>query len=514
MSAAVIADKPDTMTCRARWFYPDIRWIRAGVVPIVVLIACCLDRGYQTDFWHHLARGRAIVSTGNVVNVDLFTCSLGGSEIRDANWLSQVIFFDLYRWGGLNLVQTVNGLILALTLAMVFRLCRRAGASDGISAVISAFTFFGLWQTFLIRPQSFSLLLFVLLYYVLAHGTQNIRLIVCPLILGVWCNLHGGFPIGLLLIAAFAAAEVCSKGFSRGSRTDALPGDRFAPLSVLTLMLSLFATLINPYGWRVYVYAGALTARAAGRGIEEWLPPHPSQMVGLLFFASIVLLAATFLLVRRRPRLLEICLVLLFLPLACRSVRMTAWWFLVIAPVVAGLLADRFAEKKNQPRPSWVAGALAGVLGIGAIMSLPWLERINPLFRSVRTAHRVEDDLQAVAAAGDLLAAGSVAPVLTRLEWGDYFDWSLGPSRRVFMDGRIELFPDPLWRDYGAVTSGKRGWQQILDRYAIDYLVLDGTYHAELLAQVRRSPVWEQRTKSGEAILFRRRALSGLAQGS
>jgi len=68
------------MTCQARWFYPDIRWIRAGVVPIVVLIACCLDRGYQTDFWHHLARGRAIVSTGNVVNVDLFTCSLGGSE--------------------------------------------------------------------------------------------------------------------------------------------------------------------------------------------------------------------------------------------------------------------------------------------------------------------------------------------------------------------------------------------------------------------------------------------------
>ncbi len=67
--------------------------------------------------------------------------------------------------------------------------------------------FLGLWQTLLIRPQSFSLLLFVLLHAVLTHADQDRRLLVIPpLMMALWANLHGGFAIGLLLIGAFAAA--------------------------------------------------------------------------------------------------------------------------------------------------------------------------------------------------------------------------------------------------------------------------------------------------------------------
>lgn len=116
------------MLADRRRFLPDIHVMRTILVPCVVFIACCLDRGYQTDFWYHLARGRAIVSQARIVDVDAFTCTVAGTETRDANWIAQVLFYRLYQWGGLSLVQSINSLVIATALATVFRLCRRAGA--------------------------------------------------------------------------------------------------------------------------------------------------------------------------------------------------------------------------------------------------------------------------------------------------------------------------------------------------------------------------------------------------
>ena len=36
--------------------------------------------------------------------------------------------------------------------------------------------------------------------------------------------------------------------------------------------------------------------------------------------------------------------------------------------------------------------------------------------------------------------------VFTRLEWGEYLDWAAHPKARVFMDGRIEIYPDDVWQ--------------------------------------------------------------------
>lgn len=496
-------------------FLPDIHVLRAVLVPSVVLIACFLDRGYQTDFWYHLARGRAIVSQARLVDIDSFTCTVAGSETRDANWIAQVLFFRVYQWGGLSLVQSINALVIATALAMVFRLCRRAGAGGGICTAITAFAFLGLWQTFLIRPQSVSLLLFALLYHVLMYGSARRQVICCPLIMAAWCNLHGGFPIGLVLIFAFVcSASSGSFFYPTESEEEGKERAKARTTNLIAIFaISLLATLLNPYGWHVYQYAGSITARASGRGIEEWLAPNLHQWIGLIFFASPVLLAICYSAARRRPRPIEICFMLLFFPLACRSVRMTAWWFLAIAPIFAVLLATRFPERESRSGSRIAPSLICLLLAMMAVFSLPAMERFNPLFASIRSPHRVEQDLQYIAAA-HLQHPDDHSRIFSRLEWGVYLDWALGPARRVFMDDRIEIYPDPLWDDYENVTSGQKKWPDILSRFGIDYLLLDGTYHASLIAQVNRSPLWERQSQCGEAILYRRRPLSGVAAGN
>src|SRR5262249_42892518 len=60
-------------------------WARALLAPALVFIATSVDRSYQTDFWHHLARGRAIAETGTLVNEDLFTYTVAHQPFQDTN---------------------------------------------------------------------------------------------------------------------------------------------------------------------------------------------------------------------------------------------------------------------------------------------------------------------------------------------------------------------------------------------------------------------------------------------
>src|SRR5947209_9213982 len=108
----------------ARLPLPTNAWARLLLAPAVVFIATAVERNYQTDFWHHLARGRAIVEQGSLVNRDLFTYTVHDQPFQDANWLTQLAYFGLYQVGGLNLVQVVNSLTLAVMMAGLVWLCR------------------------------------------------------------------------------------------------------------------------------------------------------------------------------------------------------------------------------------------------------------------------------------------------------------------------------------------------------------------------------------------------------
>ncbi|MDB5174998.1 MAG: hypothetical protein JWN51_3771 [Phycisphaerales bacterium] len=517
-----------------------MKQVRPVVAPVLAFVAASMDRGYQTDFWHHLARGREIVRQGVVVDADPFTFTAGGHLLRDANWLTQVGYYRLFEWGGLPLTQFVNALILATTLAVLFRLCRRVSGSSAAAMGVGVFVFLGLWQLFLIRPQTLSLLLFVILLGVLHEAVHRPRLLfVPPIIMSLWANVHGGFPIGLVLIGAFAVAGVVDPihrfirairghkpsqfqavttdtnteiGASEGAMGSPFvgadecaesKGRRIAFFHLLCLAGSAGATLLNPYGWKVYQYVGDIAHTAAARHVEEWLPPTIDLWIGKVFWASVLAVILLYVASRRRPTVREMCLIVCFLPLASRSMRMVAWWLLAMAPIIASLLSATLMRNSEArlARRSLAAAAILVLLAGVSVMSLPWLDRYNPLFAGVRSSHRTEADLNAVCQRG-LAGPSANARVFARLEWGEYLDWALGPERRVFMDGRIEAYSDPQWKEYCTITSGAAGWEQLLDGYKVDCLMLDTTYHGRLLSKVRRSEMWRETCASGSAVLF------------
>jgi len=276
------------------------------------------------------------------------------------------------------------------------------------------------------------------------------------------------------------------------------------------LAAAALATLVNPYGWRVYQYVALTSGTASARKINEWLPPGLDLLTGKVLVVSVLVLVVLvlFALPRRRPKTREVCLVLCFLLPACRSVRMVAWWLLVIAPIAASLIAANLPRQRltteGEEKPTLGAGLVCAALLVGMVFSLPWLERWSPFFRFGRSPHRIEQDLDRIA--DDLKRESPTGGrVFTRFEWSEYITWSLGPEFTVFMDGRIEIFPDEVWERYSTVTSGDAGWQDILDKYKVDYLLIDaGPYHGRLRPRVEKSTDWKRVEEAGDVTLYRR----------
>lgn len=489
---------------------PTPAWVRALFAPVLVFVACCVDRNYQTDFWHHLARGRAIAESGTLVNHDLFTYTVPGQPFQDTNWGAQLLYHVLYEAGGLPLVQVVNGLLLALTLALLGALCRRRSGSRILACGLAAFVFLGLWQLLLIRPQTFSLLLFVLLYTVLERAEERpMWLVLAPPILALWVNLHGGFPVGLVLVACYGLAALGEawwadrRGFWRDAKAQRL---------ALCLLVCAGATFLNPYGPWVYQYVGQTSSIATARRIDEWVPPGLNLLVSKVWMLSVLGLIVLFALPGRRPRLRELLLVLVFLPAACGSVRMVAWWLLVAAPIAASLLAANVPARlldESDDRPTVGNALTIGILAAAAVLSLPWLETYHPALRLLNRSERTEADLERVAAA--VRTAQPTGRLFSRFEWGEYLGYRLAPSYTIFMDGRIEIYPDRVWDEYTAITRGRADWERVLDHYEVDCLLLDtqGGYHADLLPLVEASPSWLRAASSGRVTAFVRRPAAG-----
>jgi hypothetical protein len=480
--------------------------LRFLLAPAIVFLACCLDRNYQTDLWHHLARGRVMAAEGRLLDEDRFTFTVPGQPFQDVNWLCQLGFYRLHQWGGLALLQTVNALLLAGMMAIVVGLCRRASGSMAVACGVALFVFLGLWQLFLIRPQTVSLLLFASLFAVLEAAEKRPWLLLfAPLHLALWVNVHGAFPIGLVLIGCYGLAAFLEGAWQK--RWGVLRDARVWRLTGC-LVVSGLATLLNPYGWRVYEYVRQTSGIASARRIDEWLPPGLNTLPGIALGLSIVAVIVLVLIPGRRPNVRQTVLLLVFVIPAAQSVRMVAWWLIVVAPVLAALIADRWVKSKAETapeKPSVAATVCCLVLLAAMILSLPSFERWSP-FGLIKSTHRLEDDLEQIAQR--LKRESTGGRVFTRFEWSEYLTWALGPGFPVFMDGRIEIFPDEVWEDYSLITSGAPECRELLvKKYHVDYLLLDlGPYHARLAPVVENDPGWQQVGEpAGPVLLYRRR---------
>src|SRR5262245_13657691 len=260
----------------------------AFLMPIVFLFGR-MD-GVKTLFadcdtgWH-IRTGEWIIANGLVPARDILSFSKAGKPWYPWEWLSDVIFARVTALGGLQALVLFSVVLLSVTFTALFMLVRRkanAVIAVGITMLAAAASSIH-W---LARPHLFTLLFLVLFYAALEQVREGCThfggvpiLAAFPVITILWTNLHGGFFVGTLMIAAYGAAELIQTLCAPES-VERKPGFQKARAYFLSAGACMAASLINPYTYHLHVHmASYLRDPWNSEHINEFFSPsfhHPT----------------------------------------------------------------------------------------------------------------------------------------------------------------------------------------------------------------------------------------------
>ncbi|MCC6225691.1 MAG: hypothetical protein IT195_04725 [Microthrixaceae bacterium] len=416
-------------------------WFGIGVVGGAHLLS-------DNSFLTHLATGRLILD-GQVPHGDPYTFTAAGRPWVVQSWLFSLVDAGVEKLVGAWFLRLVLGVVMGLLLAAVWRLSRPARSVVGRVAVtaMAATVGLGYWNE---RPQTVAFLLLAVGLIVVVEQRNSWWLF--PLF-ALWVNLHGSWPVGLVVVALVLVRRVIAERRVSVSETTA---------GALSLSGCVVGAALSPYGIDLLTFPLRLLGRSdVLRYIVEWQRPELLDPITLVLVAQVGLAAWVF---RRDRSWGWVPLVVVMVGLVATGRRNLPLASLALVPVVApafSRLGSLRVGAALPPRMRAVAGmaiVLAAGVGVAAMpndydlgpyptTAVDWMESHELVARDdVRVAHP------------DYV--------------GNYLEWRYGAEAHAYLDDRAEVLDVELMSSYVEVLlSGKGDWREVLDRDRIDVVV-------------------------------------------
>jgi hypothetical protein len=136
------------------------------------------------------------------------------------------------------------------------------------------------------------------------------------------------------------------------------------------------------------------------------------------------------------------------------------------------------------------------------VFSTPWTRVYNPLLPPNKRLAVPENEPRD--AVRFLAASGYEGRMYQPMEWGSYVSWQLDPRIKVFVDTRIDFFPDRVWTDYVSIGTRPDRALATLDRYAVNLVLWDPRLSNTLPATLDTSPDWQRVYRDHNSVVFAR----------
>lgn len=472
---------------------------RLTCVALFVLLLLALPLTDPDYFWH-LKAGEYIVTQRALPAGDIFSQTHTGQAWVLHEWLFEALLFSAFASGGPFGVSLLTALFVMATLVVSFTLARRLGGSPALAFALVVWggtVFAGGWAP---RPQLVTYLLFSVYLSILAHykycGARR-ALFALPLLMAVWVNAHGGYVIGIALVFLFTGAEWLGYQFN-AARAPAHK-ERLLALS-LVAALTLLASLANPAFARHWLYPIQVLGMEANQSIQEWQSPDFHTLGPAVYLLLCACFMLSYLYAKRKADLTELLVPGFFLLTGFVSRRHVPLAVLTVVPFIAlacrrggtaALVAlwqgSRIGRShaRSSARGKQLSPRTEGVLNWVLLLSIVLvLLACQPWFK----ANAVKRAAHLPAAAADyVIAHNIVGKMFNGYDDGGYLIYRLGPQRKIFIDGRVDVYGDAFFKDYKAIYFGRSDWKQQFDRFAIDFAILekDAPIRQLLLAEGR-----------------------------
>jgi hypothetical protein len=441
---------------------------------------------------------------GGLVDHDTFTHTIAGHEIHNQNWLAELLLYGLFEVGGIDLIQFTVGLCYASAVATVtyaaWHRCRNVRVASFLATAALGLAL----SNISLRTQAFAAVLFTLELTALWCWSGSKRMLgTIALAEVLWTNVHGSFPLGVLLPAIFTAGAALRRVLPHDSRSPL--DDRGLRTYAWSTIAAFAAMFANPTPGQTLSYVTNVASKASARGVEEWAPTDLTTYAGVGFAVSALLILAVLPFAHRVLDPTGWLLLAAFAVLGLKAQRLVMWWAFAIPTVLAPALRSVLRNHKFGTRPQTQASTgpvvVLTAIGLLLLMSTPWTRSHNLLLPRFKRASLSSTEPQA--AVDFLKHHGRYQRLFNPMEWGGYLSWQLDGDCKVFIDPRVDFFPDKVWDDYVTIGKAAPGWQQTLDVHRVDLVLWDPRL-AALPAALAGSERWHNVYRDEQVTIFAR----------
>ena len=469
-----------------------------GVLAGTIGLYSMITKGIgDSDFFWHITLGKEIVTSGKIPKEDIFSwLSLEKGYVETAHsWLGSVI---IYLFSTITENPAAGGMIfnwlfyslLAFMLIIWygFPMSKEHSENDFLNTVIALSA--GLSISMMgstIRPLVLGLILFVAAMKIMQEtyrdpGYKHAMLL--PVISLLWANLHGGsIPILFAFNGLFLVMSLIPKFDIEGiTETTGYSIRRVKKFAILTVS-DILAALINPYGYKLFIYFFVTNDAVTKKFITEW---QPSRFNDLLLLSPLILLFLVMLWRKRKVNMYALMPVLCTLFLCAKYCRIQCYLVLCTTMFISDTLRytvpeDWTAKKVNKTdvEKLWklfpicvILISLAVTLEVPGFLSDP--EKQNDLSQDMLTA----------------LAAKNPQRQYNGYNAGGYLIYH---GYKSFIDSRADPFDskeleDAILFEKLMVKNGDDA-QEYLDRYNFDAILVKAG--APLRTYLDIHPDWE-----------------------
>ncbi len=532
----------------ATWLIPNVGDV---VFPLVLLFLLFLQPGFLfsdgSTGWH-LAVGENILNNG-FPRTDLISYTFADKAWAAYDWLFDVLIAMAVKanCGSLNLLAVCLSSSIAALMVLLYGRLRKEGTNFASALIlVLAGCVVSSWQWTAVPYIATIFGVFFFASWLEDYWRGSIKgkklLLLTPLLMLAWVNMHPGFFIGIVLIAIYllSAVILAFLHFTTDQMSEFITKGK---VLMCALLLCIAATFLSPYAFELQDHmVGNLASHLTVGGATKLVSPltrsgAPLVCLQLLYASLIVSLAIS----KRRLSLPRLVLCIVFTHLSLISVAHAPLFVVVVMPAIAYLLSDVTFGVHRKPKLDdsgfeideeefWLS-ALArkwrafnesfdqkeGLCNKHAVSTLTFLVLCSvaldngQFFGSqvLTSAWSKEDKpTQTLAYLKENLSVnGKLDPErgLNYRNWGGYLHYLLG--KRVFIDDRVDFYGDQFCSRYDIVALNQPGWDVELQGHIFEGTKKQGRTvqwilmpkNSSIGRTLRSSPDWGEPVKEDRA---------------
>ncbi|MFN0199300.1 MAG: hypothetical protein ACKVT0_21330 [Planctomycetaceae bacterium] len=324
----------------------------------------------------------------------------------------------------------------------------------------------------------------------------------------LWANLHGSFLVGLACLGASSFGRALDV-LRRSKSIRAIWHGSSFKRELLLLELAATAVLINPYGLGLYREVLSFSDASNLSDLIEWQPLTLQMKQGKIFVAVVI---GLMMILRYSPRRISAREWLWLVGLGCATLsssRLIVWW----APWAAWffVIHGHAAWRSRRIETSPVAPRMTSGKWTVATLGLIWIAFAYAPLGGAVLHGRLPELKKSVTRQTPLGAVEYLHAhpprglIFNTYEWGDYLLWAGPQDLQVFVASHAHLIPTEVWGAYIQIIELGSGWDEQLDRFGFNTIVVDKQNRGSLIAALTNSTKWTLKLDDGVSVIFERK---------